>query len=116
MSSTITAPRQPAITRAQTPREVRVTPLGCDDARMQTRAAVLMEQPGKWEVIDAEVDDPKDHEVLVRVAAAGLCHSDDHVAKGDGKVAHLPYCGGHEAAGVVEAIGPGVSSVKVGDH
>jgi S-(hydroxymethyl)glutathione dehydrogenase/alcohol dehydrogenase len=83
---------------------------------MKTRAALLMQQPGKWEVVDADLDDPKDHEVLVRMVASGLCHSDDHVAKADGIVAHFPYCGGHEAAGVIEAVGPGVSSLEVGDH
>jgi S-(hydroxymethyl)glutathione dehydrogenase/alcohol dehydrogenase len=83
---------------------------------MKTKAAVLTEQPGKWQVIEADVDDPHEGEVLVRLVASGLCHSDDHVAKGDGKVAHLPYCGGHEGAGVVEAVGPGVRSLAVGDH
>ena len=77
---------------------------------MKTRAAILMQQPGKWEVVEAELDDPKDHEVLVRIVASGLCHSDDHVAKADGKIGHLPYCGGHEGAGIVEAVGPGVRS------
>ena len=75
---------------------------------MRSRAALLMEQPGKWQVVDVEVDEPEDHEVLVRMVASGLCHSDDHVAKADGKVSHFPYCGGHEGAGVIEAVGPGV--------
>ena len=83
---------------------------------MKTRAAVLMEQPAKWEVIEAELDDPKEYEVLVRILASGLCHSDDHVAKADGIVAHFPYCGGHEAAGIVEPVGPGVRSLRPGDH
>ena len=83
---------------------------------MKTRAAVLMEQPGRWQVVEAEVDPPRDHEVLVRLVASGLCHSDDHVAKADGKVAHFPYCGGHEGAGVVEHVGPGVRSLAAGDH
>jgi NDMA-dependent alcohol dehydrogenase len=83
---------------------------------MKTRAALLMEQPGKWEVVDADLDDPRDHEVLVRMVATGLCHSDDHVAKADGKVPHFPYCGGHEGAGVVEAVGSGVRGLAPGDH
>jgi NDMA-dependent alcohol dehydrogenase len=83
---------------------------------MKTRAAVLMEQPGKWEIVEADLDDPKQHEVLIRIVASGLCHSDDHVAKADGVVAHFPYCGGHEVAGVVEATGPGVRSLEPGDH
>ncbi|MGO8860700.1 MAG: NDMA-dependent alcohol dehydrogenase [Acidimicrobiales bacterium] len=83
---------------------------------MKTRAALLMQQPGRWEVVDVDLDDPEDHEVLVRLVASGLCHSDDHVAKADGKIAHFPYCGGHEGAGVVEAVGPGVRSLAPGDH
>jgi NDMA-dependent alcohol dehydrogenase len=83
---------------------------------VKTRAAVLMEQPAKWQVVDADLDEPRDQEVLVRIVASGLCHSDDHVAKADGKVSHFPYCGGHEAAGVVEAVGPGVRSLRPGDH
>jgi S-(hydroxymethyl)glutathione dehydrogenase/alcohol dehydrogenase len=54
--------------------------------------------------------------VLVRIAASGLCHSDDHFCTGDITVGHLPFCGGHEAAGVVEAVGPGVSTLRPGDH
>jgi S-(hydroxymethyl)glutathione dehydrogenase/alcohol dehydrogenase len=83
---------------------------------MRTRAAILREQPGTWDVVDVELDEPGDHEVLLRVVASGLCHSDDHVAKADGVVPHLPYCGGHEVAGVVEEVGPGVRGLAVGDH
>lgn len=83
---------------------------------MQTRSAVLTEVPGRWEIVDIELDPPRAHEVLVRMVASGLCHSDDHFATGDITVGHLPFCGGHEAAGVVEAVGPGVGALKVGDH
>ncbi|ONH59305.1 alcohol dehydrogenase [Frankia sp. CcI49] len=83
---------------------------------MKTKAAVLMQQPGEWEVVETDLDGPRDGEVLVRMVAAGLCHSDDHVAKADGKIQHFPYCGGHEGAGVVEDVGPGVRSLKPGDH
>jgi NDMA-dependent alcohol dehydrogenase len=83
---------------------------------MKTNAALLMAQPGKWEVVEADLDPPLDHEVLVRLVASGLCHSDDHVAKADGKVPHFPYCGGHEGAGVVEAVGAGVRDLEPGDH
>jgi Zn-dependent alcohol dehydrogenase len=57
---------------------------------MKTRAAILMQQPGTWEVVEADLDEPKDHEVLVRIVASGMCHSDDHVAKADGKIGDLP--------------------------
>jgi NDMA-dependent alcohol dehydrogenase len=83
---------------------------------MKTRAAVLRESPGPWEVQTVELDPPKDHEVLVRIVASGLCHSDDHFVTGDIPPGHLPFCGGHEGAGVVEEVGPGVSSLSVGDH
>jgi NDMA-dependent alcohol dehydrogenase len=83
---------------------------------VKVRAALLREVPGKWEVHDVELDEPRDNEVLVRIVAAGLCHSDDHFCTGDITVGHLPFCGGHEAAGVVEAVGPGVHSVQPGDH
>jgi S-(hydroxymethyl)glutathione dehydrogenase/alcohol dehydrogenase len=81
-----------------------------------SRAAVLFEAPGDWEIVELEVDEPREHEVLVRYVTAGLCHSDDHVAKGDVPMAHLPLCGGHEGAGIVEAVGPGVRNLQVGDH
>ncbi len=83
---------------------------------MKTQAALLMQQPGKWEVVEVDLDGPQQGEVLVRMAACGLCHSDEHVAKADGKVSHFPYCGGHEGAGVVEEVGPGVYGLRPGDH
>lgn len=83
---------------------------------MKTRAAVLYSQPGKWEVTEVDLDEPKAHEVLVRIVAAGLCHSDDHMATGDLPSMKLPLCGGHEGAGVVEAVGSAVTAVAPGDH
>jgi NDMA-dependent alcohol dehydrogenase len=83
---------------------------------MQTNAAVLWSQPGKWEVTEVDLDEPKSHEVLIRMVAAGLCHSDDHLATGDLPVPHLPMCGGHEGAGIVERVGSAVESVQPGDH
>ena len=50
---------------------------------MKTQAAVLFSQPGKWEITELDLDEPKANEVLVRMVAAGLCHSDDHLATGD---------------------------------
>lgn len=83
---------------------------------MKTKAALLREQPGKWEVTEVDVDGPQEHEVLVQLVASGLCHSDDHVAKGDVPMTCLPYCGGHEGAGVVTEVGPGVRDLRPGDH
>jgi S-(hydroxymethyl)glutathione dehydrogenase/alcohol dehydrogenase len=82
----------------------------------EARAAILCEAPGRWEVHDVVVDAPREREVLVRMVACGLCHSDDHFTTGDITVGHLPICGGHEAAGVVEAVGPGVVGLAEGDH
>ena len=83
---------------------------------MRTRGAVITETPGKWQIVDIDFDEPRQGEVMLEMVAAGLCHSDDHFATGDITVGHLPICGGHEAAGVVEAVGPGVSTLSVGDH
>ena len=83
---------------------------------MKCRAALLWEQPGTWDVCEVELDPPQRGEVLVRVVATGLCHSDDHFATNDIPLPHLPVCAGHEGAGVVEEIGPGVERLRPGDH
>ncbi len=82
---------------------------------MKSKAAVLTGVGQPWEILDVDVRDPKDNEILIRYVAAGLCHSDMHLMTGDLPVA-LPYIGGHEGAGIVEKVGPGVSRVSVGDH
>lgn len=81
-----------------------------------TKAAVLYEQPGEWQVHTVELDEPGQGEVLVKMVATGLCHSDDHFATGDAKTGSLPLCGGHEGSGVVERVGPGVYGLEPGDH
>jgi S-(hydroxymethyl)glutathione dehydrogenase/alcohol dehydrogenase len=82
---------------------------------MQTEAAVLWEIGDAWKLEQIELDPPKETEVLVRIAASGMCHSDEHLVTGDLPF-ELPIIGGHEGAGVVEEVGPGVTSVKPGDH
>jgi len=82
---------------------------------MRTRAAVLHAAPGTWSVEEIELDAPGPTEALVRMVAVGLCHSDDHFATGDSG-SPKPYLGGHEGAGVVEAIGAEVRGLAVGDH
>lgn len=79
------------------------------------RAAVQFEVPGKLEVVDVDVDGPAPREVLVQVAASGLCHSDLHFLEGKYHT-ELPCVLGHEAAGVVLAVGSDVSYTKPGDH
>jgi len=81
---------------------------------MKTRAAVLRKGGTPWEITELELDPPKANEVLIRMEAAGLCHSDEHIrARGS---ARLPLVGGHEGAGVVVGAGPGVTRVQVGDR
>ena len=83
---------------------------------MRTRGAVITKAPGTYEVIDIELDEPRQGELLVKMAASGLCHSDDHIATGDVPVGVYPFCGGHEGAGVVEKVGPNTVGFEVGDH
>jgi NDMA-dependent alcohol dehydrogenase len=83
---------------------------------MDTRAALLWQQPGEWQVASVQLDGPSQGEVLVEMAAAGLCHSDDHAATGDSPLRVLPHCGGHEGSGIVRELGPGVTGLEVGDH
>jgi NDMA-dependent alcohol dehydrogenase len=86
-----------------------------EEARMKTRAAVLREVGKDWEVIELELDPPKAGEVLIKWAASGMCHSDDHLRTGDIPVRY-PIVGGHEGAGIVEEAGPGVTRLAPGDH
>lgn len=83
-----------------------------------TNAAVMRGTGREWELVELRLDPPKDHEVLIRYVASGLCHSDEHLRTDGfwGGMARFPMVGGHEGAGVVEAVGPGVTTAKVGDH
>lgn len=83
---------------------------------MKTKAAVLWGLHQKWEVEELDLDGPREREVMVKLAASGLCHSDDHLVTGDMPMNHMPVVGGHEGAGVVAEVGPGVTEVEVGDH
>ena len=80
-----------------------------------TRAAVLWGVGEDWKIEDVELDDPKAGDVLVKMKIAGMCHSDEHAVTGDLPLP-LPAIGGHEGSGIVEAVGPGVTSVAPGDH
>jgi NDMA-dependent alcohol dehydrogenase len=82
---------------------------------LKTQAAVLWELNAPWSVEEIELDEPKAGEVLVKLAASGMCHSDEHLVTGDLPFG-LPIIGGHEGAGVVEKVGEGVSWVAPGDH
>src|SRR5580692_7535529 len=80
-----------------------------------TRAAVCRVPGQPWEITELELDEPRANEVRIKFFAAGLCHSDDHIQKGDAPM-RLPVVGGHEGAGIVDAVGDAVTRVKVGDH
>lgn len=82
---------------------------------MQIRAAVLERAQTPFQIETLTLDDPHDGEVLVRIVASGVCHSDYHLITGDTQHP-MPVICGHEGAGVVESVGPGVTRVQVGDH
>ena len=79
------------------------------------KAAVCYEVGQPLVVEDVELDDPKAGEVLVKIGAAGICRSDRHFMHGDA-VINLPAVLGHEGAGTVTGVGPGVTSVMPGDQ
>ena len=83
---------------------------------MRIRAAVLHEPRRPLVVEEVELAEPRDEEVLVHVAAAGVCHSDVRLADGELGDGRWPMVMGHEGAGVVEAIGSAVTHVAPGDH
>ncbi len=83
---------------------------------MKSKAAILYRPKTPVVVEEVEVQPPKAGEVMVRVVGTGVCHSDYNVVDGFRKVANLPTVLGHEAAGIVEEVGPGVTSFAPGDH
>jgi S-(hydroxymethyl)glutathione dehydrogenase/alcohol dehydrogenase len=80
------------------------------------RGAVVDTVPGVPTVRDVNIDEPRIGEVLVRVVACGVCHSDIHGLHGVGMVHPSPFVLGHEPAGVVEAVGEGIKHLRPGDH
>ena len=83
---------------------------------MKIRAAVLEEFGHPLVVQELDLDEPKAGEVLVRLAACGVCHTDLYTASGADPSGYAPCVLGHEGAGVVEAVGPDVTLVRPGDH
>lgn len=79
------------------------------------KAAILYKPNTPLEVLDVEQQGPQAGEALVRVKATGICHSDWHVVNGDWTLP-LPMVLGHEAAGIVEEVGPGVAALRPGDR
>jgi S-(hydroxymethyl)glutathione dehydrogenase/alcohol dehydrogenase len=83
---------------------------------VKTKGAILWGVGEEWSVEEIELGDPRAGEVQVQLAASGLCHSDEHLVTGGTPVAFYPVIGGHEGAGVVTKVGPGVTGLQEGDH
>src|ERR1700681_4743282 len=83
---------------------------------MRIQAAVLREFGAPLEIEEVDLAEPKAGEVLVRLVACGVCHTDLYTASGADPSGYAPAVLGHEGAGVVERVGEGVSSVSPGDH
>ncbi len=94
---------------------------------MQVKAAIVTELNGPWHTELIDIDEPRAHEVKVKMAFAGLCHSDEHTRVGDiavppevlgylGVDSMFPFVGGHEGSGIVESVGENVDGLAQGDH
>jgi len=83
---------------------------------MKTRAAVAFEAKKPLEIVELDLEGPKAGEVLVEIMATGICHTDSYTLDGLDSEGIFPSILGHEGAGIVREVGPGVSSVAVGDH
>ena len=83
---------------------------------MKTRAAVAVAAGKPLEIMEVDLEGPKAGEVLVEVKATGICHTDEFTLSGADPEGIFPAILGHEGAGVVVDVGPGVTTVKKGDH
>jgi S-(hydroxymethyl)glutathione dehydrogenase/alcohol dehydrogenase len=83
---------------------------------MKTRAAVAFEKAKPLEIVEVDLEGPKAGEVLVEIKATGVCHTDEFTRSGADPEGLFPAILGHEGAGVVLEVGPGVKSLKPGDH
>jgi S-(hydroxymethyl)glutathione dehydrogenase/alcohol dehydrogenase len=83
---------------------------------MRTRAAVAIAAGQPLQIMEVNLADPKEGEVLVEIKATGICHTDEFTLSGADPEGLFPAILGHEGAGVVIAVGPGVKTLKPGDH
>ncbi|HUG46321.1 MAG TPA: S-(hydroxymethyl)glutathione dehydrogenase/class III alcohol dehydrogenase [Sphingomicrobium sp.] len=83
---------------------------------MKTRAAVAFAPRQPLEIVEVDLEGPKEGEVLVEIMATGICHTDAYTLDGLDSEGIFPSILGHEGAGIVREVGPGVTSVKQGDH
>lgn len=80
------------------------------------KAAVCWAAKTDYVIEDVEVAPPRVGEVRIRIVATGVCHTDEYTRSGADPEGIFPVIMGHEGAGIVESVGPNVTSVKVGDH
>ena len=83
---------------------------------MRTRAAVALEAGKPLEIMEVNLEGPKAGEVLVEIKATGICQTDDFTRSGADPEGIFPSILGHEGAGMVVEVGPGVTAVKPDDH
>ena len=83
---------------------------------MDVRAALAVEAGKPLEITTVQLDGPQAGEVLVEIMATGICHTDEFTLSGADPEGIFPAILGHEGAGIVREVGPGVTSVKPGDH
>lgn len=83
---------------------------------MKARGAVVRKTPADYEVVELDVDEPRQGEIMVKMVASGLCHSDDHIANGSIPMAVYPVAGGHEGAGIIARVGPNTPGWSEGDQ
>jgi S-(hydroxymethyl)glutathione dehydrogenase / alcohol dehydrogenase len=83
---------------------------------MDVRAAVAFESGKPLEIVNVQLDGPKEGEVMIEIKATGICHTDAFTLSGDDPEGVFPVILGHEGAGIVVEAGPGVKSLKKGDH
>jgi S-(hydroxymethyl)glutathione dehydrogenase/alcohol dehydrogenase len=83
---------------------------------IKSRAAVAFGPNQPLQIVEVDVEPPKKGEVLVRIVATGVCHTDAFTLSGDDPEGIFPSILGHEGGGIVEAVGEGVTSLAVGDH
>ena len=83
---------------------------------MKSRAAVAFAAKSPLEIVDVDVNAPKEGECLVRIVATGVCHTDAFTLSGADPEGLFPAILGHEGAGIVEEVGPGVTGLRPGDH